>query len=235
MVVIGAGVGIVGAGYSVYKGIKQSSDAKKMMRDNQRPNESIPQEELSNQQLAQNMSLEGLPSEQYEQAKKNIQRQQAAAIAQSQDRRSGVGTIGAIQQGTNDAYGNLDAASAGMRRQNQLGLINVNSQISGYRDKLFDWNQRQKYIENQNYSMSLLGMGNQNIMGGIDKGIAGIGSAYASGAFGGNNNGQGGDVSPRSNPYDTSVANTGGSAGSPAGQYQTINPYAYSSSALIGG
>lgn len=233
---VAAGAAVVGAGVSIYKGIKQKQAAKELQNDNPRPSEAIPQEELANKQLAQTMSMEGLPSEQYQQASKNIQRQQAAAVARATDRRSGVATSGAIQQSTNDAYGNLDATNAAARRQNQLGLIGVNNQIAGYRDKLFDWNQKQKYIQNQNYAMSLLGSGNANIYGGIDKAAAGALNAYGSGAFNGSG---GGGATPRdassSNPNMVGLANTGGAAGSPAGAYGTLNPYGYSNGALIGG
>lgn len=233
---VAAGAAVVGAGVSIYKGIKQKQQAKSLINDSPRPSEAIPEEELANQRMAQNMSLEGLPSAQYEQAKKNIQRQQAAAVSATQDRRSGVANIGAIQQGTNDAYGNLDAANAGARRQNQLSLMGVNDKIAGYRDKIFDWNQRQKYIQNQNYAMSLLGSSNANIYGGADKLLGGLFQAYGSGAFDGSG---GGSATPRdassSNANMVGVANTGGSAGSPAAGYGTLNPYGYSNGALIGG
>lgn len=203
---IAAGAAVVGAGVSIYKGIKQKQEAKKLERDNPRPTENVPEEVYANQQMAQNMSLQGLPSEQYEQARRNIQRQQAAATGQAQDRRSGVANIGAIQQGTNDAYGNLDAANAGARHQNQLALIGVNNQVAGWKDKVFDWNQRQKYIESHNYALSLLGSSNANIYGGADKLLGGAFQAYGSGAFngaGGNKNSIGNDpnLGTGGNPY----------------------------------
>ena len=232
---IAAGAAVVGAGVSIYKGIKQKNDAKKLQNENPRPSEALPEEELANQRMAQNMSLEGLPSAQYEQARKNIQRQQAAAVGSAQDRRSGVANIGAIQQGTNDAYGNLDAANAGARRQNQLALMGVNDKVAVYRDKLFDWNQRQRYIQNENYAMSLLGAGNANIYGGIDKAASGLLNAYGNGAFGSAGSGGGARDASSSNPNMVGLANTGGNTGSPAASYGMLNPYGYSNGALIGG
>lgn len=232
---VAAGAAVVGAGVSIYKGIQEKKQAKSLMANNQRPIEAVPTDIYANQQLAQNMSLNGLPSEQYQQAQKNIQRQQAAAMGQAQDRRSGVANIGAIQQGTNDAYGNLDAANAAARHQNQLGLLGVNNQVAGWKDKVFDWNNKQKYIENQNYAMGLLGAGNQNLYSGIDKFAGAAFQAYGSGAFGGGGGSGKGGVAPASSAYDTGTANTGGSAGSPASAYGTLNPNSYSQSALIGG
>lgn len=176
----GAVGGLIGLGVGLF-GHKKANN---ILKQNPYPTYNVPNEELANQQIAQNMANEGTPSEQYENAKKNIQRQQSAAIQQSQDRRSGVQTVGAIQQGVNDAYGNLDAQSAAMRRQGQLGLINVNNQIGAYRDKAWQWNQQQRYIQQYNYGQSLLGQSNQNIVSGADKILGGVASAYNSGLFG---------------------------------------------------
>lgn len=204
---VAAGAAVVGAGVSIYKGVKQKQQAKQLERDNSRPTENVPNEVYANQQLAQNMSLQGLPSEQYEQAKKNIQRQQAAAVASAQDRRSGVANIGAIQQGTNDAYGQLDAQNAAARHQNQLGLIGVNNTTAQWKDRVFDWNEKQKYIQNQNYAMGLLGAGNQNIYGGVDKLLGGAFQAYGSGAF----NGAGSSRNPL--PNDPNIGGGGNQYG----------------------
>jgi hypothetical protein len=177
--------GLIGGGIGLVSGLFQKKKGNDILKQNPYPTQTVPNEVLESKEIAQNMANEGMPSQQYEAAQKNIQRQQSAAIAQAQDRRSGVGAIGAIQQGTNDASGQLDAQSAAIRRQNQLGLINVNSQVGQYRNAAFDWNQKQKYISNFNYGMSLIGSGNQNMMSGIDKIGGGLIGAYSSGLFGG--------------------------------------------------
>ena len=224
--------GLIGGGISLVSGLFQKKKGNDILKQNPYPNESVPNEVLANQQIAQNMANEGTPSAQYQQAQKNIQRQQSAAIAQAQDRRSGVGSIGAIQQGTNDAEGGLDAQSAAARRQNQLGLINVNNQVGAYRDKAFDWNQKQKYLQNYQYGMSLIGSGNQNVMSGVDKLGGGLISAYSSGLFGGG--GGGGSSSSSSSARRSSVAGVSsgqmgdGSTIDPASQYSVLNPNASS-------
>src|ERR1700753_1422813 len=147
--------GALGAGVGLVSGLFQKKKGNALLKQNPYPTESLPVEELANQQQAERMADEGMPSAQYQQAQKNIQRQQAAAIAPSQDRRRGGANIGAIQAQADDASGNLDSASAQMRRQNQLNLQTVNSQVAGYRDKAFDWNQKQKYLQNYQYAQSL--------------------------------------------------------------------------------
>lgn len=163
---IAAAVTVVGAGVSIYKGIKQKSDAKKLLAQTQ--GKEVPQALLDNQRLATQQANEGMPSEQYAVARRNIDRQNNLAIMRSNSRRGGLGLIGQIQQGTNDAYGNLDARSAAMKVNNQGRLMAVNSQIGGF--------QNQKYHGDYNYARSLQGAGNENINNGIDSGLSAIGS-----------------------------------------------------------
>jgi hypothetical protein len=110
---------------------------------------------------------EGLPSAQYDQAMKNIQRQQAAAISAANERKSGLSTISKTQALTNDAMGELDAQNAAARMSNQRVL-------SQYRDKAWSVKDRQRQ-EDRAYAYGLMGAGGQNIASGIDKGIAGFG------------------------------------------------------------
>jgi hypothetical protein len=154
-------------------GFFQKRQGKKLLANTPYPTYNIPNEVLQNQQVAQNMANEGLPSQQYQQGVKNIQRQQSAALSASADRKSGVESIGAIDQQTNDALGKLDVANAQARIANQRNLMNVNNQVAGYRDKAFNWNQKNKYLQNYNYAMGLIGAGNQNLVGGIDKYLTG--------------------------------------------------------------
>lgn len=142
-------------------GGSQRRQGKRILKNNPYPAYEIPQEAVQ-------AASEGLPSEQYTQAMKNLQRQQTAAITAAQDRRSGLAAIAKTQALTNDAVGSLDVANAQARQMNQ-------QRLAQYREKAWDWNKRQKYLETRAYGMGLLGAGNQNIVSGIDKGIAGLG------------------------------------------------------------
>lgn len=176
--------GIVGAAGGLIAGLSQKSKAAKLAAANQYQPMGIPREELENQQIARNQSLQGLPSQQYDMAMKNIQRQQQASLSGAQDRRSGIGLIGSIQQNSNDATGNLDVANANARLQNQRQLLGVNSQVAGYRSR--DWQQNEENrLRNYNYSQALLGAGNQNIIGAIDSGASALTGLYGKGLFGG--------------------------------------------------
>lgn len=207
-------------------GLFQKKKANDILKDNPYPNEPLPSEIAANQQIAEAAATQGMPSEQYAAAQKNIQRNQNAALAAASTSPGGaVRNIGAIQQASNDASGQLDAQSAEIRRQNIAQLLGSNSSTASWKDKLFDWNSRQKYIQNYNYGMGLLGQGNQNLIGGADKLIGAASGAAASGLFGGRSQ------SLTQNPYTsdgTGLADTGGpgiiNPQSVAGNYSTINP-----------
>lgn len=158
---IAGGTQLLGGLVSGLFGGGQKREARRIMRKNIRPEYTIPQEVV-------NAAATGLPSEQYNQAMQNIKRQQSFAISKAQDRRGGLGSLAGIQANTNDAMLGLDVANADARMRNRQILAQ-------YRDKAFDWNKRQKFIEQQNYAMALMGAGNANISNAIDQGIAGAG------------------------------------------------------------
>lgn len=180
---IGGGVNLVGGLVKGLFGGGQKRKGKKLLDSLQYPTESIPQEEIENQNLARQQAATGLPSEQYANAMKNIQRQQLTALRGAHDRRGGLGLIGGIQQGTNDATLNLDTADARQKIANQNNLMNVNNRLAGWKDKIWQNNVKEKYNRDYSYGMGLLGAGNQNVASGIDQGLSGIGRGL-SGLFG---------------------------------------------------
>lgn len=165
--IIGGGAKLIGGIFKGIAGGKQKREGRRILRDNPAPEYQIPGEITT-------AAAEGLPSQQYEQAMKNIQRQQLTAIKSAQDRRGGLASIGKIQDNTNNATLGLDVADAQARQQNQLRLAQ-------YRDKAWDWNKRQKFERNYSYGMNLLGAGNQNVAAGFDQAVAGIGMGVNTG------------------------------------------------------
>lgn len=151
----------VTAASAIYKGVtgsNQKSEGQKLIKE---AGDGIPAGAVS-------AAAEGLPAEQYAQSLKNINQNQATAIARAQDRRLGLAAIGGIQNNTNNAVAKLDANNAMVRRQNQQRLL-------GFQDKAF----QRKY----GYGMQLMGAGNTNISSGIDDVISGVGGAAYRGAF----------------------------------------------------
>lgn len=166
---IGAGVG------SIAGGLINLSVAGKQKRDGRNLiNAKMPEYQIPTE--VTQAANEGLPSEQYRQAMQNIQRQQMQSLASAQTRRGGLSSIGGIQMLSNDAMGKLDVANAQARQQNQFKL-------AGYKDKQWQTNIKDPYTRNYNYGMQLLGAGNANTIGGLDKVGAGLGYLAGGGAF----------------------------------------------------
>jgi hypothetical protein len=226
MGMIGQMAGNVGSGLSGIVsgivGIGQKKKANKILAENPYPTYQIPKEVFANQEMAQNNANTGLPSEQYSMAMKNIQRNQNAALSAATDRRGGNAAIGAIQGQANNATAGLDAQNAAARMQNQRVLMGVNNNVASFRDRSWDWNTRNKYDQNHSYGMSLLGMGNANIMHGIDKTLSGLigGAASGGGSKGGQSQSMGGLGG------NASIGNIGGGYGGPGGAY-TAQPGEY--------
>lgn len=205
--------GNIGAGasglLSGITGFFQKKQGNKLLSQNPFPTEGMPSEVLENQQLARVAAQEGMPSEQYAQAQKDIQRNQAAALNAATDRRSGVASIGAIQGASDNATGQLNAQSAEMRRQNLGQLLTANNQGASWKDKLFDWNQRAKYEQNRAYGMSLVGAGNANMIAGADKLIGGLVGAGSAGAFSGGGKSSSGATAPGYAPSNINLSDYG--------------------------
>lgn len=165
-------------------GALQRHQGKKILKEaGDSPTEVIPAEVLQNQEMARLRANTGLPSEQYNQAIKNIQRQQMLAISKSNDRRGGLLTLPAINDSANNATLNLDVANAKARIGNEGTLMKVNNQVAGWRDKVWNNNVKQPWERKYQYGMSVLGSGNQNATTGIDQ-LAGAGALYGgSGGF----------------------------------------------------
>lgn len=184
-------IGTIGqAASGLVKGIGgyiQMRKANKLLRGLQYPTEQLPQEYIENKNMAKQLAGEGMPSEQYAQAMRNIQRQQLMALSGARDRRGGLGSLSGIQQGTNDALLNLDTANARQRIQNEQNLMRVNNQVAAQKRDLFNLNTRNKYNRDYGYAMSLKGMGNQNLFGGIDQ-LLGAGVSRGGYGYGRNNN-----------------------------------------------
>jgi hypothetical protein len=233
-VIPGVGTLIGGAGGALIglaSGFFGKKKANSILKQNPFPTQGMPNEIAANQQIAQAEATEGMPSEQYAAAQKNIQRsQQAAVSAASASPGGAVRNIGAITQAANDATGQLNAQSAEMRRQNIGQELGANTAAASWKDKLFDWNNKTKFAMNYNYGMGLLGQSNQNIMAGADKLLGTTAGAAASGLFGSSSGGGGGsysgDAKVANDAMNIGTANTSSGGGSPASLFGTISQIA---------
>lgn len=207
-----AAANIIGGALGGLIGGGQRKKARTSLAGMQYPIEQIPDEVLQNQNQANQMAGQGLPSEQYNKSMRDIQRQQLMMLRRGQDRRGGLMVLPGVLAAGNDATLNLNAADADRRIGNQRYAQTVNNQVAGWKSDLFDKNVRQKYDRDYNYNMSLLGAGNENLFGGLDRGIAGLGELGA-GLFGGTRRRRTGGLTTNQYP----AASGGRTYGSPPG------------------
>lgn len=178
-------------------GFIQRGQANKWLKNNQQPIEALPSEIKRNQELSEIRANTGLPSQQYNNAMRNIQRQQLMSLRAAGQMGGGkaLSILGGINEQGNNAVGDLDARDAQMRLDNEGRLIGVNNNVANWKSQLFDRNVRQKWQRQWEQMMGQLGSGNQNIVGGIDglasAGIGLIGSGKTGGASDGSADGSG--------------------------------------------
>lgn len=168
--------GLIGGIFS----LGQKAKANRLLASLRRPTYTTPQEIKDNQAIAKNRANTGLPAQQYAQAMQNIERQRNAAVNTLGTRRSVLAGVGKVQQGATDATLALDVADAKQKIANEQALMKANTQAANYKDKEWDWNKRQKFEQDYNYGMSLLGSGNQNMLNSFDKLGASAGYLLAS-------------------------------------------------------
>lgn len=206
-----AGVQGVTGLISGISGLFQKARANRLEKENVRPIYNIPQEIAANQQIAQQQATQGMPQAQYQRGLQNINRNATNALSAAQDRQGGLSSIGAIQQGANDATLNLTAQDAQQRVANIRNLMSQNQVMAQYRDKAWGWNNQAKYQENAAAIRALRGAGNANINSGIN-GIlgAGVTAATGSGASPSYGGGYGGGTNFNAtvSPYSTQYGNT---------------------------
>lgn len=158
----------VQAGTGIYQAVKGGQMARSM----DRPEYEIPQEILDNLTDAQIQALRGLPDAQKSLYLDNVARSQQAALEAMSTRKGGLAGLSNVQQQANDAYRNLLSMDAQQRQANERALQAVRSDVAGYRDKAFQQNQMQPYLDMMQAAEAMKGAGLQNIMGGVKSGAA---------------------------------------------------------------
>lgn len=175
LMALGLGMNLANSLFGGFQLLRGLSQAKR----NQRPEYNIPQEIQQNLNQAQLYAQQGLPMDVYNRAAGNIDRNAAFGLRSLGDRRSGIAGVSALNQSTNDAYSNLAMQDAQARMNNLAQLYNARNTMAGYRDKAFDLNKMQPFIQRAQEAQALQGAGLQNIM----KGLQGAGNTLSAQAY----------------------------------------------------
>lgn len=184
----------------IIKGISGMVQAGKGMRLRKklvRPTEQANPLYQQNVALAEQMSKQGLPQQQYNNQLNNIQRNQAGVLARGLGGRN---NLASILRASNDATNNLMSQDASARMNNQRFAFGQRGILANAQERAFAYNQKGKYEDDMNYANSLIGAGRQNTMGALD-GLSSIGQQYLAsqdGMGGGSSAGTTSDTNPYS-------------------------------------
>ncbi len=171
-------IGIAG-GSALVKGITgivQGNKADKMDANNPFPTRTVDPLYQKNLAQAEQMAQTGTPSQQYNNQSNSINRNQAGGLASLTRTGNNSGGIASIVRASNDANNTLNAQDAMARNRNLMQLLQERRQLAGQRDKNWDWNYQQKYLDNLAKSNALRGSSNYNINGAFND-VAGVGLA----------------------------------------------------------
>lgn len=169
--------GGIGSLFSIANGLSQKSQANKLEKQSVRPIYNIPGEISQNQKIAERESNHGLSGTQYNNDLNNINNNVSAGISALNQNRNSLAGIGNLVAQANSAALNLDSQDDAVKRQNLAALLAQNENVAQYRDKAFQYNNADKYKEEQDRISALRGAGNQNI-GNAVNGLSNLGMSY---------------------------------------------------------
>lgn len=159
---IGAGVGVAGLGYSIFNAESQKHKANQIEKGLRDPVYNIPPEFYQNREIARQMAQQGIPQEAINNQTNAINQNQAGAIdAVSKSANPGAAVASIVRQG-DQSFGKLNADDAQARENNQRYFINQNAQVGNQQlakqqNDVFD-----KYTRQFNQMQAYRGAGMQN-------------------------------------------------------------------------
>lgn len=176
---IAGGVGVLGG---LFSGGAQKKKGRKMLSEAQKldPGYQIPTEFNKNLSQAEQLSKVGMPSEQYNLAGTNIQRGTQAGLRQLSRMSNPFAGIAGLQRGQNDAFAQLDAQNANVRRQNILQAMGIRKDLAGQKLNAQQY-QQQKYFDAVNQANAMIGAGQQSQNSAFSGLVSGATAALGSG------------------------------------------------------
>jgi len=175
--------GGVQLGTGIYQAVRSSQI------EANRPTYEIPDEIKQNLTQAQLNAIEGMPEDVRNRYIDQLTRTMATGLQALGDRRGGIAGVAGLARTATDANRNIAVMDAQQRQQQEANLMNARQTMANYKDKAFDWNERQKYLEEAQAKQALAGAGIQNITGSANNVMGGLMQSkymdFLKGAYGG--------------------------------------------------
>lgn len=218
--------GGVQLGTGIYQAVRSSQI------EANRPKYEIPDEIKQNLTQAQLNAIEGMPEDVRNRYIDQLTRTMATGLQALGDRRGGIAGVAGLARTATDANRDLAAMDAQQRQQQEANLMNARQTMANYKDKAFDWNEKQKYLEEAQAKQALSGAAIQNITGSANNVMGGLMQAkymdFLKGAYG-NTDATGNPMAKMSgggmpNYYNLGITGIGTTGGQ---QQPTFNAPAY--------
>lgn len=161
-------------------GIFKNAKGKKLAKNNPFVEEGVNQNIVQNAAIANQMAQVGTPQAQYNNQQQAIDRNQAGALRLLGNGNMPNSSLQSTLRASNDATGNLNVQDAVNRQQNQRFAIGQNGILANEQNRVWDWNKRQRYLQNGRAAAELMRSGSQDMSQSLDN-ISSIGQMAMSG------------------------------------------------------
>lgn len=155
---------------SAIKGLSGLSDiirGNRRAKNNIRPVAEVNENYLKNVSLAENMGRVGLPQQQYNRGLQNIGRNQSVALNSLSRSANPSAGVNSLLRASNDAVLGLDVQDANARLNNQRFAFGQRNNLAQDQQRVWNWNRRDRFLEEANAAGQQIGAGKQNLMGAL--------------------------------------------------------------------
>lgn len=177
---VAAGISAIPQLFKGISGLFQIGKGNRLAKANKRPDYEIPQEFQQNLNVANSMAQNGLPQQQYNNALNNFNRNAGGALSVLRRGYNPAAGVASVLNATNNATLDLDMKDAMDKDSNMRNAMQYRSLMGQQRLAKWDWDKRQKYLENAQAAGAYQGAGRQNLAGAMD-GLSQIGTTYIAG------------------------------------------------------
>jgi len=151
-------------------GIYQAMKGAKMANEANLPKTEISQEVRDILTDAEIQAAGGIPAEQEQTFRTNVERATQLGMKGASDRKAGIAGLPGMVQSQADAYNQFLGQDVAQRQANQGKLQSARGMMAGERDRVFQANEMQPYLDKVTAAEAMKGAGMQNVMGALQAG-----------------------------------------------------------------